>query len=325
MGTNYTNTLAGMLLLNDARMADIYPSNVLDDAPVVKAAFAMASSSGGTLHKYLRRYTAAGAGFRELNSGLSNAAEVFEDVDCTCKILDGSFTRDVALADAYRKGRAAYIQKETQAALKAAMFKLEQALFLRSVTTGFAGFAQFSQLETTDGAMVVNAGGSGGKSVYLIRWGEEDCALIAGNEGRIAMNWDDDNPTMIQVTDAGATNKYSAYLVTLLGYFGLQIGSTYSAARIANLDGTSDDLLDDDLIAEAIMKFPAARPPNMIVMNRTCLKELQNSRTAVNPTGAPAPFPVEAFNIPIVITDALPTDEGTINSTTSPTTTSSSI
>ena len=44
----YTNTLAGMLLLNDKNMADIYPTNVLDDAPVVRAMFAQPASKGGT-------------------------------------------------------------------------------------------------------------------------------------------------------------------------------------------------------------------------------------------------------------------------------------
>jgi hypothetical protein len=47
---------------------------------------------------------------------------------------------------------------------------------------------------------------------------------------------------------------------------------------------------------------------------------LQASRTATNPTGAPAPFPENAFGIPIVVTDALPIDEATVNSTTTATT-----
>ena len=107
MATNYTNTLAGMLLLNDQNMADIYPNGVLDDAPVIARAIAVPASQGGTLHKYLRRHTAATVGFRELNTGVTNVAEVFEDVSCVCKILDASFTRDVMLADAFRGGRSA--------------------------------------------------------------------------------------------------------------------------------------------------------------------------------------------------------------------------
>jgi hypothetical protein len=320
MATNYTNTLAGMLLLNDARMADIYPNGVLDDAPVIAKAAAIPASAGGTLHKYLRRSAAATVTFRELNTGVANTAETFDDVDCVCKILDASFTRDVALADAFRKGRSAYIQRETQAALRSGMYGLELALFANGQSTQFPGFMEFEWLADTNvsGSMVVDAGGTGGKSVYLIRWGEDATAIVAGNEGNMSMLWDDDNPTIVQVTNGAGV--YSAYRVTLQGYFGLQVGSKYDVVRIANLDATSDDLLTDDLLSTALSKFPAARPPNMIVMNRTALAELQQSRTATNPTGAPAPFPSEAFGVPITVTDALGNSEAVVNTTTTTTT-----
>jgi hypothetical protein len=319
MADNYTNTLAGLLKLNDANMADIYPSNVLDEAPVIAQAFAIPASQGGTLHNYLRRKTAAGAGFREIGTGVTNDAEVFEDISLVCKFLDPSFTRDVALAAGYRGGLSEYIRKETLRALKAGFAGLERSLFT-NVASGFNGLLQFSDYSITGGTQVVDAGGSGGKSVWLLRWAEDGVAVVAGNEGRMDMVWDDNSPTIVQVAASGGV--YSGYRVTLGGYFGLQVGSTYDAARICNLDGTNDDLLDDDLLAEGISKFAAARQPNMIVMNRASLMELRQSRTATNPTGAPAPFPTEAFGIPIVVTDILPTNEAAVNTTTTPTTTS---
>jgi hypothetical protein len=316
------NTLAGLLLLNDQNMAAIYPSNVLDDAPVLRALFAQKASQGGTLHKYVRRITAATAKFRNIGIGVANTAEAIEEVDCICKILDGSFTRDVALAAGFAKGRSAYIQRETFAALKAAFFALETAIFNANGNVNinkFKGLQEFAEYCDTGDTQVVNAGGAGGKSVWLLRSGEDAVSLIAGNDGRINMEWDDDNPTIIQV--AQGAGYFSAYLITLLGYFGLQVGSAYDAVRIANLDGTSDDLLTDDVLGDALSKFPASRPPTMICMNRTALKELQQSRTATNPTGAPAPFPTEAFGIPIIVTDALATDETTVDATTTTTTT----
>jgi hypothetical protein len=315
---NPTNTLAGMLLLNDKNMADIYPNAVLDESPVIMKAFAVPASQGGTTHKFLRRTTAAGAGFRDLQSGVSNAAEKFDDITVNCEILDASFDRDVMLADAYAKGRDAYIEKATLAGLKSGMFKLEQAIFT-NVADGFNGLLQSDDYSITGGTQVINAGGGSGKSVWVLRWGEEDLAVIAGNNGNMSMLWDNDNPTVVRMTDSWG-KAYSAYRVTLAGYFGLQIGSKYCAARICNLDGTSDDLLTDDLIGEAMSKFPASRPPNMIVMNRTALQELRASRTATNPTGAPAPFPFEAFGVQIVVTDALPDDEAAVNATTTATT-----
>lgn len=319
MAQQYSNTLAGMLLLNDQNMADVYPDGVLDDAPVIRQAVAVPASQGGTLHKYLRRYSAAGAAFRDLGAGVSNAAERVEDVSCTCEILDPSFDRDVMLAAGYAGGLGAYISRETQSALRAGMFKLEQALFT-NVGDSFPGLLQFTDYTYDDSAtQIVNAGGSGGKSVWLIRWGIDDVAIVAGNSGRIDMIWDDNSPTIVRALDANG-NAYSAYRVTLGGYFGLQVGTKYSAVRICNLDGTSDDLLTDDLIATALSRFPASRPPNMIAMNRTALAELRASRSAFSPTGMPAPFPTEAFGVPITVTDALPNNEGTVNSTTTATT-----
>jgi hypothetical protein len=45
--------------------------------------------------------------------------------------------------------------------------------------------------------------------------------------------------------------------------------------------------------------------PNVIAMNRNALRLLRQCRSAYSPTGAPAPFPAEAFGIPIVVTDQI--------------------
>ena len=71
--------------------------------------------------------------------------------------------------------------------------------------------------------------------------------------------------------------------------------------------------MTDALLAQLIEKFPAGRGPNYLVMNRRSLRQLQASRTATNPTGAPAPFPSEAFGIPIVVTDAISSTEALLS------------
>ncbi len=58
--------------------------------------------------------------------------------------------------------------------------------------------------------------------------------------------------------------------------------------------------------------FPAGKAPSYIVMNRTSLKQLQQSRTATNATGAPAPFPSEAFGVPIIVTDSIVSTEAIV-------------
>jgi hypothetical protein len=321
--SDYTNTLAGLLKLNDQNMADIYPTNVLDDAPVIGALFAQPASQGGTLHKYQRRAAAAGSGFRLIGTGVSNAAEQFDEISVVCRYLDASFARDVALVDGYVKGRDAYMQRETLAALKAAFANAERALF-QNIAGGFNGLLQFADYTIDSSAaatQIINMGGSNGAShsVWLLRSTEDGVSLIAGNDGNMTMTWDSENPTIIQKADANG-NVYSALLNTIGGWFGLQVGSTYDAVRICGLDGTAGKSLDDDLIGKAIARFPANRRPNMIIMNRNAQEDLRASRTATNPTGAPAPIPESVFGIPVIVTDNLPNTEAQVNSTTTATT-----
>jgi len=154
--------------------------------------------------------------------------------------------------------------------------------------------------------------------VWLLRSAANGISVIAGNEGRVDMATEDATVVAYDASD----RPYTALHRSIMGWFGLQVATQYDAARIANIDGTTGHKLTDALIAEAIMKFKSGKGPTHICMSRTSLFELQTSRTAVNPTGAPAPFPTEAFGVPIVVTDSIPEDESALNTTTTTTTTS---
>ena len=149
--------------------------------------------------------------------------------------------------------------------------------------------------------MVVDAGGAAAlSSVYLVRSVDAmtDCTLITGNDGNISVG-----ASYEQMMAGSSTGMFNAYVTPVQAYLGLQIGSIYSIGRIANIAVANP--LTDDLIADALAKFPAARPATHLVMDRRSLQQLQASRTATNPTGAPAPFPSSAFNVEIVVTDAI--------------------
>jgi hypothetical protein len=313
-----TNTLAGLLLLNDQNMSDIYPNDVLDAAPVMKLAHAQPASQGGTQHKYLKRITAAGAGFRKVARGIDNAAEEFDDITLNCELLDGSFDRDVAKARAYRKGVEAYLQRETGAALGSAMFQLERAMFQIGIAHQFYGLPLMEDYWETDSGQVIDVAGSGGRSIWLVRWGEDAVSVIAGNEGNLDLVVPSED-NIVRIEDS-EDKPYSAYRTTLLGWFGLQVGSKYDVVRICNIDGSSGKKATDDLLYEGLSKFPSGRPANMIIMNRTSLKEVRENRTGTNPTGTPAPFPTDLDGIPIVTTDALSDSEALVNSSSSPAT-----
>jgi hypothetical protein len=321
-----TNTLAGLVQMNDQNLADIDVTDLLQDAPVLAVLNAVAASNG-TLHKYLKQTVKAGAEFRDVNTGVANAASQDELVTATLKYLDGSFHRDVAIAQGFTAGVQAYMSKEVIRAMRSMFQGLElQILGGTGVDAdGYSGLPNYSFVDGLDDSMVVNtASGAGGRSCWLIRSTEDDCSVVAGNDGNVSVEvpMSGDMPAVQKImTNVSTGAGYNAYNAAMGGWFAMQFGSKYSVGRIVNLDSTTSNTLTDDLISEAISKFPAQRQPTMIVLDRVLLQELQDSRTATTTTGAPAPFPESSFNVPIIVTDQLATGESAITTTTTTTTT----
>jgi len=304
------DTLAGLVQFNDQNLADLNVSDLLDDAPLMQVLHAQAASNG-TEHKYLKQTTASSAAFRAALDGITKTKSADTLVTDTLAILDGSFDTDVALADAYKGGRDAWLELELVRTMKQ-VFSHAEAQIIYGVgndATGFAGLIDNVLLDSLAPAMVYNGGGTTATeqtSVFLLRSGADDVSFILGNDGNIVV---EDEPSIIQKAGSGS-GVFPALWVPVTGYAGFQIGGAKSAARIANVHPSDSGAnLDDGLVAEALAFFPAARQPNLCVMNRQALKMLQQSRTATNNTGAPAPFPTEVFGIPIVVTDAIASTE----------------
>jgi hypothetical protein len=322
MATQASNTLNGLVQINDLNMADINVTDLLQDAPVLARMVAVPASQGGTLHKYIKQVVAAGAAFRAVNTGIANAPPQQEDVEVVCKYLDGSFQRDIAIADGYRGGRGAYMQRETGKAILSLFAGLEKQILqgVDADANGFAGLRGNTFVSNLHYSMVVDAGGNGGRSAWLVRSTEDDVAIVAGNDGVLQFDFDPESLQFL-VTNTSTGAGYNALSVALGGWFAVQYGSQYSLGRIANIDGTSSHTLTDALIAKALSKFPASKKPNLIVMDPLSHYELQASRTATSMTGAPAPFPTESHGIPIVTSDHLKVDESALVTTTTTTTT----
>jgi hypothetical protein len=306
------NTLAGLIQFNDANNDDINVSDLLDDSPLLQVMFAKPASNG-TLHKYLKQTVASSNAFRAANAGLTKTYSQDEQVTDTLKILDGSFSVDKAIADAYRGGPEAYIMKEMMRTMRQRFFELESQLIngVNNDASGFVGLRDDPQLNAISDEMVVAAATAGTTadsqtSVYLIRTGDDDCAMVMGNDGEIIVS-----DTVVQAIydNAAALTTYPGYYTGICGYSGFQIGGARSAARIVNVETA----LTDDDIYNALSLFPAARQPNIIAMSRKALKLLRESRTATNATGAPAPRPTDVEGIPIVVTDGVTNTEAVVS------------
>lgn len=311
-------TLAELVRFNslDVNPADI--TNILNGAPVLRALHAM-QSSNGTTHKYNIETTAPVIGFRAVNAGADITASISTQVSIDLKYIDAKIAEDVALANAYRGGAAAWLDNRTMRQLRQALFILEKQFFNGTVggdASGFLGLADDANYDKKNDTLVVDAGGSTadtGSSVWFLRSTPDDSDVALVGAGDNALSTPNINVTVgdiFQTMVLGSNSKQMiVYARECGGHLGVQIGSKYAVARICNLTADSGKGLTDVLLAQALEKFPSADPPTHICMNRRSLSQLQRSRTTYSPVGAPAPRPTEYEGIPIIVTDAITSTE----------------
>ena len=299
-------TSAQLIQFNESDL-EFDVSDVLNDAPVLAALSAF--SVPGTQLLYMKQTAAPASNFRLLNDGVDNDVATYTQVSVDLAIADASFNIDIAAAEGYRLGAAAFIALQMRNHMQSMMASIEDEIINGGHTIGFASLSD--ELDAVADETVISAGGTTadtGSSVYLIRSGFNDTQVAWGNEGVIEAK-----DTTIVRTSGSSAGTFPSYYTAVTGYCGLIYGSSYSAGRIANITEDSGKGLTDALIAEALSKFPAGRGPNMLAMNRRSLFQLQNSRTATNATGAPAPYPAEAFGVPIIVTDQISSTEALIS------------
>ncbi len=264
--------------------------------------------SGLNYYTHVRTELPSGDSFRDANEGVAPVKGTTEKRLVETFIYNPRWECDVAVADSSEDGAAAFIAEEASAIVEAAMQHLAAQFYYGTGNSekGFPGL-----LAAVDTSMEVDAGGSANKtSVWAVRWGTKDVRWVVGEDGALTMG----PATKERILDADG-NPLTAYVQELLAFLGLQVGSTYSVARIKNIDTSSDssNALDDDLLADLVEKFPAGKDPDLLLMTRRAQKQLKQSRTATNPTGKPAPWPESidgvAGSIPIQITDGISNDE----------------
>jgi len=293
-------------------VSDAYDLSGLETSEVRAAAPVIASlpaipASNGVVHKQSVMTALPVTGFRSENAGrdFDHSVDRIDTVDL--KILDWSWAVDKAVADSSRfaGGKEQYIAREGLRHVKSAMFNLENQ-WINGTGFNAAGFNGLADLATLDGLsddMVVDAGGttaSTGSSVYLIRRNSAECGLVYHGDGAVQLG-----ETQIQNFTDGSGKNYPAYYTSGCGWYAGFFGSLYSVVRIANLTADAGKGLTDDLIFQALERFPAGHSPDMMIMNRRSQFQLRSSRTATNATGAPAPLVDSAAGVPILTTDAI--------------------
>lgn len=303
-------TLSDIVLLNDENLKDSGFSEILDGAPLI-AVLAAVESTNGNVHKYLRLIANPTVGFIDAVTGRAHSKAGYEEVTDTLKTLDASFSSVKAIAMAYVKGASAFVERELKQHLRAYLVAFEKQLLNGQAEGDSAGFVGLADTLNYLGIpMVVDGGGTTAdkqSSCYFIRNNTED-GVAPSAHPRI-----DVGETTEQKIADGSDGWIPGLYTPVLGWLGVQLGSSLAAGRIANLNDADDSKgLNDTLLSKMLEAFPSDKPPTHIVMNRKQLGALQRSRTATNPTGAEAPRPTHYEMIPIVVTDSLKSTEAVV-------------
>jgi hypothetical protein len=242
-----------------------------------------------------------GGSFRQANQGANVVKGSYENRLVETFIFNPRWECDKAVADRYEDGAEAYIALEAGAMMEGAMADLCAQFYYGGTTQAAINTTQESTLASAnafpglvtlvDTNKVVDAGGSTAKSsVWLIRIGPRMITWVMGNQGGFNM----DNPRIetlwSQSGGANTINRMTGYVQEMLSYPGLQVGSIHSCARIQVYSDAGCGLTPD-LINQAIAAFPEGTAPDLILGNNRSWQQWQSSLTAVNVTGAPAPFP----------------------------------
>ncbi|NLG44783.1 MAG: hypothetical protein GX547_16195 [Phycisphaerae bacterium] len=242
--------------------------------------------------------------FRDANEGTAVVKSTYANRLVETYICNPYWECDKAVADASEEGPEAFIATEAAGILEGAMQTLAKCFYYgRHETLGDAK-AFPGLIDSYDAAdRVVDAEGTTpntGTSVWLVKWGIDSVAWVLGQGGELAVS----DPRIETIRD-DAGNPLTGYVQDLLMRPGLQVANRTKVVRIKKLTADAGCTLDDDILAEALSKFPAGIVPDVMLMTRRSREQLRKSRTATNATGAPAPIPSDAYGVPIAVTDAI--------------------
>lgn len=288
-----------------ARLVPEVSGQTVIDGQIVKIpGVADARTITGTQYKTLVRTALPTTQFRNVNEGITPSASTYENRLVECFVLNCRYQADVAAAKANADGEDALLAEEAVAQLTSASMLLGKQFYYGTGTGGDAK-GHPGLLASVDSSMVVDAAGttdSVASSVWSVKFGPSAVRWVMGQDGQLEVT---DKLKQLVNDPNDSTKQLLVVFQELLAWVGLQVKHKYACGRIKKLTTDSGKGLTDDLIADLLSKAPVGFFPDALFMSRRSRKQLQDSRTATNSTGAPAPFPTESFGVPIIVTDSI--------------------
>lgn len=268
----------------------------------------------GTAYKTLVRTGFPTAQFRLPNEGVPRSKSTFENRTVECYLADSQVAADKAIADAWEPGGvAAYQMIEAQGIFESIMRLIGKQVYYGNSAAavqaglghskGFPGFIDAYDPVT----MEVDATGTTAKtSVWGVRVGLKDVHLIGGGNNSLSLTMPE---WRVQTAYDSNNNAFTAYMNSVMGWIGMQVGSIYSLVRIKNIGTDEGKGMTDGLAALADEKYPAGLRPDFYFMNRRSRRQLRESRqviaVAAGMQADSVPMPTDLDGIPIIVTDSI--------------------
>jgi hypothetical protein len=268
----------------------------------------------GTSYKTLVRTGYPVSQFRHANEGVPRSKSTFEQRLAECFIIDNAIAADKAVADAWEPGGAAAWQMIEAAGVMEAVLRMigRQTYYGNSSDAAAAGlgdqkgFPGFIDCYDADDYEVDATGTTGKTSVWAVKLGLKDVHYIGGGNNPLTLampEW------RLQTVNIETNKQMTAYVNSLMGWIGMQVGSRHSLVRIKNISAENGKGMTDTLGAEAIEKFPSGVVPDLFIMNRRSRRQLRTSRQTIAGVGGTlpnsVPTPTDIDGIPILVTDSL--------------------
>lgn len=258
----------------------------------------------GLNFKTLVRTVLPTVSYRGANEGTDATKGSYENRLVECFIMNPRIEVDKAVADAYEDGANAWMALEAEGVIQAAFGTVAKQFYYGAASGNGDSKGGPGLIDSYDSTnMVVDAGGTTattGSSVWAVKWGGTFVQWVYGNNGELVMG--DVREETIYDTNS---KPLDGYVQSLLARPGVQVGNLKCVGRIKKLTADSGKGLTDALIGSLLAKFPAGIVPDVLLMTKRSQEQLRASRTATNATGAPAPLPMDAFGIPIGVTDGI--------------------
>lgn len=275
----------------------------------------------GRSYKTLVCLNAFSASFRSIGEGTNSQALQFAVREHNMFHVQERVTAIKTVANEFDRsaGRAAgdLFSIAASKVTKAVIELFGTQVFYGTATGLDKGYQGLKAFTPKGGTYTLDATGSTAdtaSSIYLA-WldpaDEEAVCFLTGNDTVLTLP----PPRLESVSvtnEDGSTGQTDGWVSQMEGFQGLRIGSQQAVVRICNITAQTGKTATDELLAQAIAKFPIGYRPTHIFMSRRSQEQIRVSRqassiTTLNPQGSPisVPPPTDYYGIPFVVTDSI--------------------